>query len=102
MGKGKKRAELLEDVCLHCLFMKAHQDKWPIWSPKGDDTANEAFQDLVHSAIKIAVNVFAYLDDAGQMQFMQEVMDKSKKLDEGRVIIGKIMETLKSRGPTQH
>jgi hypothetical protein len=98
----KKKAEQLKGVCLHCLFIKAHGDKWPNWSPKGDDTGTEAFQDLVHSAIKIAVNVFVYLDDAGQMQFMQELMDKSKKLDDGRVVIGKIMEAIKARGPTQH
>jgi hypothetical protein len=97
MGKGKKK-----DVCLHCLFMQAHRDKWPKWNPAGDETGSEAFQDLVHSAIKIAVNVFVYLDEADQMKFMQSVMDKSKKLDEGREIIGKLMEALKPRRPTEH
>jgi hypothetical protein len=100
MSKGKKKD--LTEVCLHCLFIKAHQDKWPKWTPTSNDTANEAFQDLVHSAIKIVVNVFVYLDEADQMRFMQEVMDKSKKLEEGKVMLSKILDTLKPRGPTQH
>jgi len=42
------------------------------------------------------------LDEAGQMKFMQEVMDRSKDLDEGRTIISKLMETLRARGPVKH
>ena len=98
----KTKAKLLKDACLHCIFMDAHRDKWPKWSPKGDDTDAEAFQDLVHSAIKVAVNVFVYLDEAGQMKFMQEVMDRSKDLDEGRTMISRLIETLKERGPVKH
>jgi hypothetical protein len=95
-------AKQLEDVCLHCVFMDAHRDKWPGWNIKEDTAGSEAFQDLVHSAIKVAVNVFVYLDEAGQMKFMQEVMDRSKDLDEGRTIISKLMEKLKAREPVKH
>lgn len=100
MGKGKKKD--LKDVCLHCLFLDAHKNKWPKWTPSGDDNSNEAFQDLVQSAIKITVNVFMFLDEANQMKFMRSVMDKSKELDEGRNMLSKILDQLKPRGPTQH
>ena len=100
MGKGKKKD--LTEVCLHCLFIKAHRDKWPAWSPTSDDTGSESFQDLVHSAIKIAIHVFMYLEEADQMRFMQEVMDKSRLMEEGRVKLSSLLDQLKLRGPTQH
>jgi hypothetical protein len=100
--KSKRKKSELDGVCLHCIFMKAHRDKWPDWKPEGDEEGEVAFQDLVHSAIKIAVNVFAYLGEKDQMKFMQSVMDKTSKLDEGRAVISNLLEQLKPRGPTEH
>jgi hypothetical protein len=81
--KKAKKAKLLEDVCLHCMFFKAHGDKWPEWRADGDNVSQDAFNDLVRSTIKIVAEVFTMLDQMGQMQFMNRVMNSYMEMQRG-------------------
>jgi len=76
MGKlsKKAKAKLLKGMCLHCAFLKIHQDKWPNWRPDADNQSPDAFNDLVRSTVKITAHVFSMLGEANQMMFMREVM----------------------------
>jgi hypothetical protein len=95
MNKGnekrrKRNAELLkrdiakqlEDVCLHCVFFKMHQDKWSGWEPGRDDDG-KAFNDLAHSAIRIVAEIFTMLSENDQMMFMRNVMERNKVMESG-------------------
>jgi hypothetical protein len=82
VGKNKKTEpqttpEELAEACLHCAFFAMHGEKWPKWKPNSDHTPvnQEAFNDLVQSAVKIVAEIFTMLDPMGQMVFMHKVME---------------------------
>lgn len=86
--KKKEKAELLKDVCLHCGFMKMHEDKWPKWRAdteynENDPEAVKAFNDLVRSAAKIVADVFMMLAPMDQMKFMRNVMTDVQMAEQG-------------------
>jgi hypothetical protein len=88
-----------EDVCLHCLLLAAHMEKWPKYRGKADSKKNKkAFDDLVYGATRITATVFAQIDEADQMKFMEEVMEKAKEFQTrgsmGAAILHKLREAL--------
>lgn len=78
---GKKRKRNLDDLCLHCVFFQAHQDKWPDWKPDGDNKDIRAFNDMVHSASKIVTEIFLMLDPLQQMMFWREVFAQLRRVE---------------------
>jgi hypothetical protein len=82
--KKKAKQKLLKKVCLHCMFLKAHHDKWPDWKPTDEGQQGDGFQDLVGSTIKIVAEVFTMLDEEGRMQFYKGVdktIEKTEALE---------------------
>jgi hypothetical protein len=116
MGKKSKAekqaltAKELEGVCLHCMFFTAHGDKWPDWRRDEENVSQDAFNDLVRSAVKITAEVFTMLAPMDQMQFMNKVMRSYTEMESGGEVasltdIKEIAELLMRRvsgGPTKH
>jgi hypothetical protein len=104
MKKKEKLAKQMEDVCLHCAFFQAHHDKHPDWKPDDNNVTAEAFNDLVHSAIKITAEVFSMLDEGDQMVFMHKVMVTQAVHGAGDKPIKEIMEAVARalQGTTKH
>jgi hypothetical protein len=95
-------------MCLHCAFFQVHGDKWPDWKADGDNVSQEAFNDLVRSAVKIVAEVFTMLDPLGQMRFMNQVMTSYTAMegDSEGVSLTEIKEIAeifrRHSGPTKH
>ena len=97
MGKlsKKAKAKMLKGMCLHCAFLKIHQDKWPNWRPDKDNQSQDAFNDLVRSTVKITAHVFSMLDEADQMIFMRQVSLIQATQDIDAKPIKEILEAVK-------
>jgi hypothetical protein len=117
MGKKSKAekqaltAKELKGVCLHCAFFTMHGDKWPEWRADGDNVSQDAFNDLVRSAVKIVAEIFTMLSPLDQMQFQSRVMKsfmemqgggESASLEEIKDIAQAIMRSVNGGGPTKH
>jgi hypothetical protein len=117
MGKKSKAdkraltAKELEGVCLHCAFFTMHGDKWPDWKANGENVSQDAFNDLVRSAVKIVAEIFTMLAPMDQMQFQRRVMNSYMEMQRGgeeaspediREIVQAMLGAVSGGGPTKH
>lgn len=68
MKKKNKRV----DACLHCLTRRMWKAKWKTYSKQERD--ERAFDDLVHTTIKLAADCWAAMDTEGQMHMLKAIV----------------------------
>lgn len=99
----KKKAKMLEDVCLHCGFFQLHKDKWPDWRPDKDNPDPTAFNDLVHSAVNIVAELFTMLDESDRMKFFIRVNERLEAQPDLREALERIKAAIgPTKGPVKH
>jgi hypothetical protein len=75
MAKKRKHYE----TCMHCAFIHAFKTKYGRFKVAKNNP--KAFDEMVHSAIKIAALIMSKLDNQHKGQFMMDVLKRTAELE---------------------